>query len=320
MNASLGPHSQEDVKRALAEHPTLTAAAQSLGVPRTTLSSYVSRCSLSPSRVRPQVRPIYRISQQRPDGLGKTRVLAIGDAHDSPRLPDKSRFRWFGAYAADSRPDIVLSIGDLASLDSLCSYERNDTYRGKSKPTFGEDMASLRLALDAFKEGVNGYRPELHITLGNHEDRIVSFSDRTPEVYGMLTDNLHTVLTDKGWSYSPFGAHHYIGGVAFTHVPLNGLGKPYGGMHAENQIARDSLCDVVYGHSHKKVNKDYPKLDGRKLTILNLACALPQGHVEDYAKHSLTGWDWGIYDLEIQHGHIQKAHWVPMAELQERFG
>lgn len=311
----------EGARKALAEHPTKAAAAQSLGVPRTTFSDFVRRHGLLAPKEQEQivVRPHYRISQNRPDGLGKIEMLAIGDAHDAPSIPDKARFHWFGRYAAEHAVDVVLSIGDLCSLDSLCSYERNDTHRGKAKPTFPEDMASLKLALDTFKEGLGNHRPDLHVTLGNHEDRIASFSDRTPEVYGMLTENLHTVLTDKGWAYSPFGGVHYMGGVGFTHVPLNGMGKPYGGMHAENQISRDSLTDLVYGHSHKRVEKHYPKIDGKKLTVLNLACALPDGHIEEYAKHALTGWDWGVYHLTLQHGRIQKAHWVPMAELAERF-
>ena len=38
---------------------------------------------------------------------------------------------------------------------------------------------------------------------------------------------------------------YFIGDVGFTHSPLNTMGKAYGGMYAENQIARDSLHDVV---------------------------------------------------------------------------
>ena len=60
--------------------------------------------------------------QLRPAGrAGKTRVLAIGDAHDGPRIP-KDRFRWFGRLAADTQPDVIVQIGDFLSLDSLCRY------------------------------------------------------------------------------------------------------------------------------------------------------------------------------------------------------
>ena len=162
------------------------------------------------------IKPHYRISQKGGATSEKIKVLAIGDAHDSPAIPDKSRFEWMGRYARECGADILLSIGDMFSLDSLCSHERNDTLRGKAKPSFKQDMASAKEALAAVRGGLGGYGPEMHITLGNHEDRIFSFTNRTPEIAELLTENLHTILTDFGWNYSPFGALHYIGGVAFT--------------------------------------------------------------------------------------------------------
>jgi len=34
-------------------------------------------------------------------------VLVIGDTHDSPDIPDKSRFGWFAKHIRKSKPDIV---------------------------------------------------------------------------------------------------------------------------------------------------------------------------------------------------------------------
>lgn len=265
------------------------------------------------------VKPTYRVSQDRHDGKGRTRVVAIGDAHDGPAIA-KDRFRWFGQFVAERRPDVVIQIGDMFSLDSLCRYDGNETLKGKSKPSLKMDLASGKQALEAFKEGLDGYEVERHCTLGNHEDRVESFTNRTPEVAELLTDNLHTILTDGGWSYSPFGVLHFVGGVAFTHSPLTTMGKPYGGMYAENQIARDSLHDLVFGHTHKGLHKTFPKLGHRHLTIINTGCALPDGHIEAYARHSLTGWTFGIWELEIERGGIQGARWVTMRELEERYG
>src|SRR3546814_567979 len=131
-------------------------------------------------------------------------------------------------------------------------------------------MASAKEALAALSNGLGGFKPEQHITLGNHEDRIESFTNRTPEVADMMDENLYTILGDAGWNYSPYGETHYIGGVGFTHVPLNTMGRPYGGIYSENQISRDSLEDMVFGHSHKRLEKTYPKIGGRHLTVINL--------------------------------------------------
>lgn len=268
-----------------------------------------------PPHVQPKI--VYRVSQRGAASSEITRTLCIGDVHDAPSIPEKSRLYCMGRYAAEHRIPRVHSGGDFFTLDSLCRYERNDSLRGKHKPSFKADMASGKEALAALNDGLGSWVAEKHITLGNHEDRIWSFTNSHPEMEDMLTENVHTILQDAGWTYSQFGAIHYLAGVACTHAPLTTMGKPYGGRHCENQIGNDSVTDVVFGHTHRRVEKSYWKLGGQKITVLNLGCALPPGHVEPYAKHSLGdgNWDYGVYDITIQHGHIQKAHWVPMEEL-----
>ena len=98
------------------------------------------------------------------------------------------------------------------------------------------------------------------------------------------------------------------------------MGKPFGGENSENQIGQRTIFDVVKGHDHRKVSKVYPKLNEQHISVISLGCALPDGHIERYAKHSMTGWSYGVFDLTIERGHIQKDSWVPMADLGERYG
>jgi hypothetical protein len=64
-----------------------------------------------------------------------------------------------------------------------------------------------------------------------------------------------------------------------------------------------------------------PKIgDDNNLAVLNLGCALPDGFIESYARHSSTGWSFGIYDLTIQHGSLQSESFIPMAELGSLYG
>ena len=46
------------------------------------------------------------------------RVIVIGDAHDSPKIP-QDRFKWIGKHIKQSNPDYIIQIGDWASFDSL---------------------------------------------------------------------------------------------------------------------------------------------------------------------------------------------------------
>ena len=259
------------------------------------------------------------VSNRPNPGGRKLRGVAVGDLHDSPHIADKSRFYRIGRYIEEKKPDFVIKIGDVLSLDSLCRYDDNASLAGKSKPSFEQDIASGHKALNAYDEGKRGYEPSIeHITLGNHEDRAISFTNRTPEVAGILTGQLANLFTSHGFSFSPYGQVYHIDEVGFVHVPLNRLGKPYGGKTAKNTIANDAICDIVYGHDHLGGQVVAPKIGtNESITVLNLGCALPDGHVEKYVGHGMSGWQYGIYDLLIDRGRLHSAKHISMRELDE---
>ena len=247
-------------------------------------------------------------------------ILAIGDMHDSPRM-DKRRFLWCGRAAVDLKVDRIIQIGDILSVDSLCSMEGNDTLRGKDKPSFEADIQSGHEALSAFDRGLQGSIVHKHITLGNHEDRLISFTNRTPEVAGILTGMVDNLFRSHKWTYSPYGVLYFIGSVAFVHAPLNIMRKAYGGKTAINRIGNDSVHDIVYGHTHKGGDLPIPKIGtNQKITVVDLGCALPEGHVEPYVGHATSGWKYGVNLLKIRDGRISSTSFITMTELEERFG
>ena len=262
------------------------------------------------------IKPHYTVRTDRGNGE-KIRICAIGDAHDSPKIPNKERFEWIGAHIKATKPDVVVQIGDFLTLDSLNNYEPNETFAGKLKPTFQADVSSFIEALGAMD--VNG--PELHCTLGNHEQRLFSYENSHPEVYGMMQLELQGAFERFGWTFSPYKFIQKYGGVGFTHSATNSMGRAYGGKISENSIANDSLFDLVIGHSHRRRLVRVPKIgDDNNLAVLNLGCALPDGFIETYARHSSTGWSFGIYDLTIQHGGLQSESFIPMSELGSLYG
>ena len=266
------------------------------------------------------VKPTYRISAATEDSRAKTLICAIGDLHDGPRIPDKTRLVLAGKHVATRKHDAVVQIGDFLTLDSVSRFAAPGTLEGKQAPFWKEDMASGKEAFSAFDEGLNGYNVKKHCTLGNHEDRYHSHLERQPWALDALEDTPHSLLEDFGWEYSPYGAFHFIGKTGFTHVPLNRMGKPFGGKFAENQIGNDSTFDVVYGHSHRPLVKPFPKLNNVIIKVVNLGCFLPNQHVEPYAKHTLHGWEWGLCDITLLGGQISSVDWIPMTELEERYG
>ena len=53
--------------------------------------------------------------------------------------------------------------------------------------------------------------------------------------------------------------------------------------------------------------------------MLNHGCALPQGHLERYARHSLTGWTWGVWKLRLKKGRIVSWAFTTIKELEDRY-
>lgn len=330
----------QEALNATQKHGTISAAARSIGMPRQTLQHRVDTARLkgmvpgvdpriweNPEPVAPKIyqnvtKLVVRIPAGSQASQAPIRVLGIGDAHDDPRL-DKDRFYWMGRYAAEHKIPRVISIGDWSTFDSLNSYDGNDTWAGRLKPVFLADIASLVESKEAFQEGLltaEDYAPILHKTQGNHEDRMHSYENRHPENYGTFMAEYHRVMERFGWSYSPYGAFHFVGGVGFTHAPLNKMGKAYGGKHAANALANDTLFDIVYGHDHKEQKKRVEKIgDNNYVVVGNLGCALPEGHIESYAKHTASGWSYGVVDMTIYNGHIQAWNFIPMRQLEESY-
>ena len=247
------------------------------------------------------------------------RILGIGDAHDCPALPDKSRFKWMGKLAQNEQPDHIVQIGDFADFDSLNSHVRNDTLGGKHKTPFMQDIYSLREAMAEFNGPIN-YKPIKHITMGNHEQRAWRYEDTNPEVSGMLQHQITDSFMQAGWSWSEYGAWHFIEGVGFTHAPFHGGSSPKTQSPALVSIANKLRWDAVMGHTHKKIDTQHESYGGRPISTINLGCALPQDYIFPYAEHGLNSWFWGCAIITIRNGCISETQWFSMATLQERYG
>lgn len=260
-----------------------------------------------------------------PDGIAEpegepVKVLAIGDTHDDPRIPDKERFTWFGKHAAENEVDYVVQIGDWGTWDSVSRHEDRASITGRALPSFEDDMASFRMSLMAFDRGLDGYQCKLFCTEGNHEKRVEIYENLNPVHENGMMRRVREAFAQYGWQTRPFGEFLFIEGVGFTHVPLGENGKPYGGKTAEHRIAGDATFSIVYGHSHKPRVHRAPKIGPTNhVKIVNLGCALPSYHVEAYAQMSTTGWGYGVYELTLQAGRIISEKFFEMSELRNRY-
>lgn len=192
--------------------------------------------------------------------MGKPlKILVIPDSHaccDNERL---DRFDWVGKMIVDERPDIVVDIGDRADLPSLSTYDRGT--KGFEGRRYSNDLAAIheanrrllaplkKLQKKQKQSKRKVYKPELIVTLGNHEQRILRACSSSPELDGYLTyDDLQY---EKDWKVFDFLEIVERGGVKFSHYFVSGImGKAIGGVNSAKSHLSKLHCSTVSGHSH----------------------------------------------------------------------
>lgn len=306
-------------------------AAQSIGLDHGTLRHRVYKAQKAGFTVKipdaepepvPEIerlaKPRIRVQATSSSDAPVYRVLGIGDAHDNPGLPDKSRFKWIARHAVATKPDYIVQIGDFADFNSLSRHDAPGSLPQKLRPSYANDMASLEEALAAIHKEAAGMR--LHVTLGNHERRVYRFEQGTAEIEGSLWQPLLDLFARYGWRTHDEGEFLFIGGVGFVHCPRTLMNREYGGKTL-NAIANDAVFSLVFGHSHRGQLIHAPKIGPvQSVSICNLGTCLPTGYVAEYAKVAMTGWSYSIWDLTLQGGRITGHRVISMDELERMYG
>lgn len=255
------------------------------------------------------------LEEPEPEG-DPMRVLVIGDAHDSPHLPDKSRFRWLGAYCEEHGIERIVSIGDWWTMDCFSSHTDRATFMGRAKPTFDQDRDSFHESQGAFQNGLAGHKPKKHITLGNHEFRAWTWDNLHPE------STSHSLAVQEafaqwGWRTREYGEWLFLGGVGFTHVPLNGRSKPL----AQGQRANKAMCDTIHGDDHRFLTlTDTKSGPFRTPTVYSAGTALPPGFIEGFANKGAGTWRSGVCEAILWGGYVRSWSFTEMVLLRKRYG
>lgn len=288
-------------------------------------SAYRPRVYQHASPGQPQVVFHDHIHEDEPEG-DPLEMAAIGDAHDSPSLRDKSRFRWLGAFIEEHGFKRAWAAGDWMTLDSFSNHTDPATIEGLTKPSFQQDLDSLHESQRAFHEGLAGHKPILDMSLGNHEYRAWRWANQHREVQGEAIHPGHRILeayAQWGWRTTPFGEYRFIQSVGFIHAPLvpGTAGKTYGGKTGAQRAANDMMFDIVRGDDHKFYTASTPKIGPvTSPRIFGTGTAFPSGYVEHYAAKNSGDWWTGICDLTIWGGRVRGFRGTDMLLLKRRYG
>lgn len=233
--------------------------------------------------------------------------MMIPDTQVTPDTPN-DHLRWIGRYICEQRPDVIVQIGDWTDLHSLSSYSSR-------KEAEGERLRDdLKAGKDAMRElfkpirrynsrrrqlKEKQYQPELHLTLGNHENRLNRYVEDHVELEGVLGDHSFG-YEEFGWKVHPFLDILNVDGVCYSHYFCNpNTGKPYGGESVETRL-KNIGYSFTMGHQQTLKSGQRFLSNGRRIRgLIAGSCYL---HDEQYRKQSNTEWRGIIMKHEVRDG------------------
>ncbi len=178
--------------------------------------------------------------------IGRMHIV-IPDVQVRPGVP-LEHLMWVGNYIAEKRPDAVICIGDFADMESLSKYDMG-TIRGENK-RLQRDLIVAREAMDRLTQPFKlpDYQPELHLTMGNHEERLDRFANEHPYLEEVVGTHMLNYAA-WGWKVHPFLKPVSVDGVDYCHYFITGeSGRPVTSAAA---LLRRRHRSAVMGHNQK---------------------------------------------------------------------
>jgi len=190
-----------------------------------------------------------------------------------------------GKYMVEKKPEVVVCIGDFADMPSLSSYDvGKKSFEGKR---YVNDIAASKEAMTrlltplwefnskARKNKEKLYKPKLHLTLGNHENRINRAVNDDPKLDGVLSvDDLG--YKEFGWTVHKFLDVLVLDNVAYSHYFVTGLmGRPF--TTAGACLAKKHMSCVAGHQQGLQIATGY-KADGSLLTSIIAGSCLTPDH------------------------------------------
>lgn len=238
---------------------------------------------------------------------------------------DTSHLSQIGQWVAEKKPDVIICLGDFADMPSLSTYDiGKKSFEGKrytkdievAVNAMHQFMTPIWAEQDRLKENKKKlWKPQLVLTLGNHEHRINRAIENDPKLEGLIsTKDLEYELF--GWEVYPFLEVVEIDGVFYSHYfPTGVMGRP--ATTASAMVSKlHSSC--VAGHQQGKQIAYGKRPDGSTITcIIAGSC---YSHVEHYMD-SQTNKHWrGFIVLhEVGNGSFDEM-FVSLNFLKKKYG
>lgn len=156
-----------------------------------------------------------------------------------------------GNYIVEKKPDVIVCIGDFADLPSLSSYDKGKLAAEGRR--YVKDIAAVHKGMDTLLKPLQDYNrtaeekyaPEMHLTLGNHEHRIIREVEENPRYEGRFNYS-DLSYEDFGWKVHDFLQVVEIDSIEYSHYFTSGvMGRPVSSAAA---MLRERQKSCTMGH------------------------------------------------------------------------
>lgn len=251
-----------------------------------------------------------------------TSHLVIPDSHAHPDYNNR-RFNWLGELIVDLKPDVVINLGDMADMPSLCSYDKGT--KGFEGRRYHKDINAVLDAQERMFAPIKRAkkkRPRFVMLEGNHEHRIErAISSDAAHLEGIISlDDLG--YEDFGWEFVKYNGSTpgiiEIDGIAYAHYFTSGImGRPMGGVHPAYQLLTKQFMSCTQGHTHTTDYCVRTAANGRM--IMGLVAGVYQDYFADFAGEANELWWKGvIFKQNVEDGKYD-PQWISMEAIKKAY-
>ena len=240
-----------------------------------------------------------------PSRLGRMHIV-IPDCQVKAGVPTQ-HLGWIGNYIVEKKPDVVVCIGDFADMPSLSSYDKGKIQSEGRR--YVKDIAAVHAAMDVLLKPLQDYnraakeryKPAMHLTLGNHEYRIIREVEENPRFEGRFNYS-DLSYEDFGWKVHDFLKVVELDGIEYAHFFTSGvMGRPVSSAAA---MLRERQKSCTMGHVQ------YTDMAIHKKTQnIGMFCGICYLHDEEYLNPQGNV---SRRQIVVKHEVDGKGHYDPM--------
>jgi hypothetical protein len=209
------------------------------------------------------------------------RAIVLPDPHVP--VEDKATLAAVEAYMGECEWDYAIQLGDFLNLDCISRHTK-DNLVAQTAETVQDEFDAGNAVLDRW-DRILGPRCDKRLIEGNHDFRVVPYTEKNPQVRGYLNVPENLSLADRKWKWIPYwskGAITSIGKASFIHGYSVSKNHP--------RVTYDAYqTNIFYGHVHDALSYS-PVLIGKDNTPVAQSCGCLCEYDQSYIQGKPTKW------------------------------